>query len=128
MYRPRPSDAAYVDDAVAADYTPVSAASSAEPFPKADHKAKKHGRPRSAAARRNEKIGGGHFVFRRGGRTGRIKTGFILAGAMPFEHPDIGSARSEAVRLQSLHGGRYDVMSVSAVVDGTDWDDVREGV
>jgi hypothetical protein len=95
------------------DYTPTNAAGSAEPFARPDHKSKKHPRPR-----RNEKVGGGHFVFRRGGRTGRIKTGSILAGKLPFEHPDMESARTEADRLQKLHGGRYDVFSTSAIVDG----------
>lgn len=88
-------------------------AASAEPFARPNHKGKKHCRPRHG-----EKIGGGHFVFRRGDTTGRIKTGSILAGKMPFEHPNMESARTEAVRLQALNGGRYDVLSVSAMVDG----------
>lgn len=95
------------------DYTPTNAAGSAEPMQRPDHKSKRHPRPR-----RNEKVGGGHFVFRRGGRTGRIKTGHIKHGALPFEHPDIDSARTEAARLQSLYGGRYDVLSVSSTIDG----------
>lgn len=95
------------------DYVPTNAAGSAEPFQRPDHKSKKHPRPR-----RNEKVGGGHFVFRRGGRTGRIKTGNIMRGALPFEHPDAQSAFTEATRLQMLHGGRYDVLSVSASVAG----------
>ena len=69
-------------------------AHSDEPMQRPDHKSKKHPRPR-----RNEKVGGGHFVFRRGGRTGRIKTGAIMAGKMPFEHPSLESARAEAERL-----------------------------
>lgn len=97
------------------DYTPTNAACSAEPMRKADHKSKKHPSPRH-----NEKIGGGHFVFRRGRTTGRIKTGSIMAGKMPFEHPNMESARTEAKRLQGMFGGRYDVFSTSAVVDGTD--------
>lgn len=95
------------------DYTPTNVAGSAEPFARPDHRSKRHPRPR-----RNEKVGAGHFVFRRGGRTGRIKTGAILAGGMPFEHPSVDSARTEAERLQSLYGGRYDVFSTSAIVDG----------
>lgn len=95
------------------DYIPTNPAGSAEPMQRPDHKSKRHPRPR-----RNEKVGGGHFVFRRGGRTGRIKTGHIVHGALPFEHPDIDSARTEAERLQKLHGGRYDVFSTSAIVDG----------
>lgn len=88
-------------------------AGSAEPFARADHKAKRHSRPR-----RNERVGGGHFVFKRGETTGRIKTGSIMRGAMPFEHPNMESAYAEACRLQALNGGRYDVLSVSAMVDG----------
>ncbi len=115
MYRPTPED---FDDI-------TIAAQSAEPFTKPDHKAKKHGRPpsRSARERRNEKIKGGHFVFRRGRRTGRIAIGAM--GSLPFEHPSLESARTEAQRLQSKNGGRYDVFSVSSVVDGTsddEWD------
>lgn len=121
MYRPQPED---FDDMATSAIT----ASNAEPFPRADHKAKKHGRP--VRQRRNEQIGGGHFVFRRGRTTGRIKTGSILAGRMPFEHPNVASARTEAQRLQKLHGGRYDVLSVSATIDGAvdeDWDRVPAG-
>ena len=97
------------------DYTPTIAAGSAAPFQRPDHKSKKHPRPR-----RNEKVGGGHFVFRRGSRTGRIKTGHIIHGALPFEHPSAESAQTEAARLQKLHGGRYDVLSISAVINGDD--------
>lgn len=115
MYRPRPEE---FDDIHVG-------AGSVEPMPRADHKAKKRSRPKGRE-RRNKKIKGGHFVFRRGGRTGRIKTGHIINGAMPFEHPSIEAARTEADRLQKLHGGRYDVLSVSAIVDGEaadeDWD------
>ena len=85
-----------------------------EPMQRVDHKAKKFGRPR---ARRNEKVGGGYFVFKRGRRTGRIKTGHILAGKMPFEHPDLESATNEAARLAVEHGGHY---SVFAEVRGAD--------
>lgn len=110
-----------VADLELGDYTPINPAGSVEPFHKPDHKSKKHPRPR-----RNEKVGGGHFVFKRGRRTGRIKTGAILAGRMPFEHPSIESAVAEAERLHGLYGGRYEVFSTSAVIDGVeagdDWD------
>lgn len=79
-----------------------------EPMLHPDHKAKKHGRPKP---RRNEKIGGGYFVFKRGRRTGRIKTGHILAGKMPFEHPNLESATNEAARLAVENGGRYVVLA-----------------
>jgi hypothetical protein len=98
------------------DFTPsATATGSAEPFRKPDHKSKKHGRP--ARQRHNETVGGGHFVFRRGSTTGRIKTGSILAGRMPFEHPDHESALAEATRLCALHGGKYEVFSASGSVD-----------
>lgn len=61
--------------------------------------------------RRNEQVGGGHFVFCRGGRTGRIKTGAILAGKIPFEHPTLESATAEAIRLSELHGRSFVVLS-----------------
>ena len=85
MYRPTEDDF---------DYAP--AYGSAEPMPRADHKAKKHPRPR-----RNEKIGGGHFVFRRGKRTGRVG----IKTSLPFEHPDFDSAMSEARRLAAVNPG-----------------------
>lgn len=90
------------------NYTPTNAAGSAEPMQRPDHKSKKHSRPR-----RNEKVGGGHFVFRRGDRNGRV-----TPSGYPFEHPSVDSALTEADRLQKLHGGRYDVFSTSAIVDG----------
>jgi hypothetical protein len=102
-------------DAEQDDYVPRNAAGSVEPFAKPDHKSKKHPRPR-----RNEKVGGGHFVFKRGRTTGRIKIGAI--GSLPFEHPDYASAHTEARRLHDLDGGRYDVFSLAASVDGTDWE------
>lgn len=111
----RPQNVLVDDYGTDADYTPsATAAGSTEPFRKPDHKSKKHGRP--ARQRHNETVGGGHFVFRRGRTTGRIKTGAILAGRMPFEHPSKESALAEAGRLQGLHGGTYDVLSVSATV------------
>lgn len=106
MYRPTPED---FDDI-------RTLASSAEPMLRPDHKAKKKSRPR-----RNEKVGGGHFVFRRGERNGRV-----TPSGYPFEHPNIDSARTEAERLQKQNGGRYDVLSVSSIVDGADWDDQQD--
>lgn len=94
------------------DFLPGASAHSDEPMRKPDHKAKKHGRPR-----RNEKIGGGYFVFKRGRRTGRIKTGHIMAGKIPFEHGSLESALDEAARLAVEFGGRY---SVFAEVCGAD--------
>jgi hypothetical protein len=66
--------------------------------------------------RRNELVGGGHFVFCRGGRTGRIKTGAILAGRLPFEHPTLESATAEAIRLSEIHGRSFVVLSQIVVV------------
>ncbi|RWX26619.1 hypothetical protein EHH54_34710 [Rhizobium leguminosarum] len=112
MYRPSPEDFDDVNVPVTA-----CAASSAEPFARADHKSKKHPKPR-----RQEKIGGGHFVFRRGadGRIGR--------GGWPFEHPNEEAAQVEATRLQTKHGGTFEVFSRSSIVDGSeageDWDAV----
>lgn len=97
MYRPN-------DD----DFLPGPSAHSDEPMLRPDHKAKKFGRPR---ARRNEKVGGGYFVFKRGRRTGRIKTGHILAGKMPFEHATLESALDEAARLSVERGGKFEVFS-----------------
>lgn len=95
-----------------ANYTPsTNAAGSVEPMRRADHKSKKHSRPMTARAK--EKIGGGHFVFKRGDRTGRIEN-----RGLPYEHPDAGAAIEEAGRLQGVYGGTYDVFSRVAVVDG----------
>ena len=66
--------------------------------------------------RHNELVGGGHFVFCRGGRTGRIKTGAIMAGKIPFEHPTLESATAEAIRLSELHGRSFVVLSQIVVV------------
>lgn len=77
-----------------------------EPMQRVDHKAKKFGRPR---ARRNEKVGGGHFVFKRGRTTGRIKTGRV--GHIPFEHATLESALDEAARLSVEKGGKFEVFS-----------------
>lgn len=64
-----------------------------------------------SAARPNEQIGGGFFIFRRGSTTGRIKTGYIKHGKMPFEHPSLEAATAEAERLGALYGGIYDVFA-----------------
>ena len=69
-----------------------------------------------ARQRHNEQVGGGYFVFRRGTTTGRIKTGFIRRGALPFEHPDFESAHREACRLAELYGGKYDVFAFAGSV------------
>lgn len=50
--------------------------------------------------RKNEKIGGGYFVFRRGNRGGRI---FI--SQMPFEHPSYSSALDECIKLSKKNPG-----------------------
>lgn len=121
MYRPKPED---FDD------FHVMAAS-AEPMQRADHKAKKHGRPKHAKRyprqeRTGEKIGGGHFVFRRGDSTGRIRP-----CEWPFEHPNMESARQEAERLHGEYGGVFDVVSVSATVGiaiDEEWDRVPQQV
>lgn len=98
---------ASIDDAP--DYTPKNAACSAEPFARPDHKAKKHSRP---SPRRNEKIGGGHFVFRRG-REGRVHP-----NQWPFEHPTDDSAIAEAGRLAKMTGDTFEVYSRVAVAHG----------
>jgi len=111
MYRPKEEDF---------DYAP--SAGSAEPFPKADHKAKKHSRPKMKlkTPRRAEQLGGGHFVFR------RQEHGRITPNAQPYEHASYESAFGEAVRRQAEHGGVFEVFSRSAIVDGEavgdDWD------
>jgi hypothetical protein len=104
MYRPKE------DDFI------VGGIGSAEPFTKPDLKAKRHNRPR-----RHEKVGGGHFVFCRQS-DGRIGRG---TGKHAFEHPTYELAHDEAVRLQGMTGGTFEVYSRSAIVDGVDvgeWD------
>ncbi|MEZ2132522.1 MULTISPECIES: hypothetical protein [unclassified Sinorhizobium] len=97
-------------------YTPQHAAGSAEPFSRPDHRAKKHPRP-APKSRKNEKLGGGVFVFRRG-RAGRIHP-----TTWPFEHPTEDSAIVEAGRLAKMTGDTFEVYSRVAVagpVDGAD--------
>lgn len=104
----------------------INAASSAEPFNKPDHKSKKHGRPARKPAykhryprrpRNGEEIGGGHFVFRRGDSTGRIRP-----CEWPYEHPNFESAMTEAARLAATYGGEFDVFArvASASADKTE--------
>lgn len=64
--------------------------------------------------RYNEQVGGGYFVFRRHPTEGRV-----FPAKMPFEHPSLDSAMAEASRLQSLHGGTYDVFGRVATVTNT---------
>lgn len=85
-------------------------ACSDEPMVKPDHKAKKHSKPR-----RGERIGGGHFVFKRG------KSGRIHPGHYAFEHPNGASALAEAERLHQLTGHRFDVLSVANCVGDEDY-------
>ncbi|WP_284777116.1 hypothetical protein [Agrobacterium sp. lyk4-40-TYG-31] len=110
MYRPRPDE---FDD------THVTA-SSVEPMLRPNHKAKKHGRPKTKyeymrrfpkKPRNGEEVGGGHFVMRRGDSTGRIRPCM-----WPFEHPSYDSALTEAARLFHEHGGTYDILSVCGQV------------
>lgn len=95
----------------------VHAAGSAEPFAKPDHRAKRHGKPKKPSyfhkPRRDEVIGGGFFVFRRGVDTGRIRP-----GGFPYEHGTLEGAQAEAERLAAEYGGRYQVFSA---VDGDDY-------
>lgn len=67
--------------------------------------------------RHNEQVGGGYFVFARGGRTHRIKTGHIQRGRVPFEHPSLASALTEAGRLASIHKRKFYVFKEVAEVE-----------
>lgn len=77
-----------------------------EPMRKVDHKAKSHGKPR-----KGERLGGGHFVFKRNNNNGRVHP-----SPYPFEHANLTAANKEAERLQKVHGGQFDVLSVSSCV------------
>lgn len=68
-------------------------------------------------SRRNEQVGGGYFVFSRGSRTHRIKTGHIMAGRVPFEHPSLVSAITEAGRLARIHKRKFYVFKEVAEVE-----------
>jgi len=52
--------------------------------------------------RKNETVGGGYFVFRRGKRTGRIG---VSHHRTPFEHLSYKAAKEEAVRLAKENYG-----------------------
>lgn len=58
--------------------------------------------------RKDEQIGGGYFVFRRGDGTGRIRP-----SQWPFEHPTICAAKREADKLAATQPGyQFDVVQV----------------
>lgn len=66
-------------------------------------------------ARKNEVIGGGFFVFRRGKKTGRIGA----SSKMPYEHGSFASAMTEATRLAALCPGEtYEVFQTSGATAG----------
>lgn len=57
--------------------------------------------------RPGEVIGGGFFVFRRGGNSGRVR-----CPEWPFEHPTREAADAEAERLRAkFPGERFDVFA-----------------
>lgn len=56
--------------------------------------------PDPRKARDGESIGSGFFVFRRGGRTGRIR-----CPEYPFEHPTLEAATAERERLAEKYPG-----------------------
>lgn len=96
-------------------------ACSVEPMQKPDHKAKRHGKPNckpnNGKTRPEERVGGGHFVFRRSKSNHRI-----WPGKRPFEHPNHASALAEAERLHVLDGDQFDVLSVANCIGGNDYD------
>jgi hypothetical protein len=55
--------------------------------------------------RNGEMIGGGFFVFQRGGTTGRLKVG-RAAKSPPLEHPTRESAEAEMKRLANKEVGK----------------------
>lgn len=108
-------EAADMEAAVCANH---HAAGSAEPFAKPDHRAKRHGKPKKPSffkPRRDEVIGGGFFVFRRGVDTGRIRP-----NSFPYEHGTLEAAQAEAERLATEYGGQYQVFGAvpEGAVDG----------
>lgn len=84
-------------------------ASSDEPMPAPT------GRRRKKNQRKNERIGGGHFVFKRNKKSGRIHPNNYA-----FEHPNHTAALKEAERLHRETGDRYDVLSVANCVGESD--------
>lgn len=59
--------------------------------------------------RSGEKIGGGFFVLRRGGKSGRVR-----CPEFPFEHPSLDAAMAEAERLRAKYPDeRFQVFAVS---------------
>lgn len=71
-------------------------------------------RNRDAAPRRNETIGGGFFVFRRGKKTGRIS---VSQWNLQFEHATLAEALAEAARLAAKHPGEtYEVFATTGAL------------
>jgi hypothetical protein len=65
-----------------------------------------------AKNRKNEKVGAGWFVFRRGRIGGRIKP-----APFPFEHPSKQAAVAEAVKLAEKYpGNEFVVLGVTDTV------------
>lgn len=70
-------------------------------------------RRRSPTPRKNEVIGGGFFVFRRGKQTGRVS----VATTLPYEHGSFEQALAEATRLATLCPGEtYEVFQTSGAI------------
>ncbi|WP_421565710.1 hypothetical protein [Ochrobactrum sp. EDr1-4] len=70
-------------------------------------------RRRSPAPRKNEVIGGGFFVFRRGKLTGRVS----VATSLPYEHGSFEQALAEAARLAKLCPGEtFEVFQTSGAI------------
>lgn len=63
--------------------------------------------------RKNEQIGGGYFVFRRGKKTGRVG----IKSSVPYEHGSFEQALAEASRLASLcEGETFEVFQTSGAI------------
>jgi hypothetical protein len=76
-------------------------------------------RRRSPAPRKNEVIGGGFFVFRRGKKTGRVS----VATTLPYEHGSFEQALAEATRLAKLClGETYEVFQTTGAIATSDQD------
>jgi len=92
-------------------------ACNAEPLFRPDYRAKKRTKPRNVAAREGERIGAGHFVFK------RADHGRVLPRRIPFEHGSVSAARREAERLAKF-GGTFEVYERVAVIgDGAEGGD-----